>query len=278
MYLLDTRTVPPCQDRLHVSRTHDVVHACDKDGGYRAVCDRRDQHRRTIGRHGWSARGNAAGLSRPGLCVPGPRSRFHFHFFERGCKPRSEQRYGDLSHGLCSDRPTTLDVAQHILAFAMWLAAVLVLSPVQWTAWSASALNVVVFTACTFMVQPFGLTHPPTKRPWYDFVLRAGLVAALVGVVVTLSSQIGPRGSGVLAVFPVIYASIMLILHRRIGGPATAAVLATLFPLLPDLAWPCSPCISPQCRLDPVQPSSSPLPFPSFGMRPFMQYVAAKLD
>jgi hypothetical protein len=30
----------------------------------------------------------------------------------------------------------------------------------------------------------------------------------------------------VLAVFPVIYASIMLILHRRIGGPATAAVLA----------------------------------------------------
>ena len=29
-----------------------------------------------------------------------------------------------------------------------------------------------------------------------------------------------------LAVFPVIYASIMLILHRRIGGPATAAVLA----------------------------------------------------
>ena len=39
---------------------------------------------------------------------------FHFHFFKRGCEPRTEQRYGDLSHGLCSDRPTTLDVAQHI--------------------------------------------------------------------------------------------------------------------------------------------------------------------
>ena len=119
------------------------------------------------------------------------------------------------------------------VAFAMWLAAVLVLSPVQWTAWSASALNVVVFTACTFIVQPFGFVRiPRTKRPWYDFVLRAGLVAALVGVVVTLSSQIGPRGSGVLAVFPVIYASIMLILHRRIGGPATAAVLANAVPAL----------------------------------------------
>jgi hypothetical protein len=44
----------------------------------------------------------------------GARSRFHFHFFERGCEPRTEQRHGDLSHGLCSDRPTTLDVAQHI--------------------------------------------------------------------------------------------------------------------------------------------------------------------
>ena len=119
------------------------------------------------------------------------------------------------------------------LAFVMWLAAVFVLSPVRWTAWSASALNLIVFTACTFIVRPFCLVRmPPTTRPWYDFVLRAGLVASLVGVVVTLSSQIGPTGSGVLAVFPVIYTSIMLILHRRVGGPATAAVLANAVPAL----------------------------------------------
>src|SRR5262249_22858632 len=77
------------------------------------------------------------------------------------------------------------------------------------------------------IVQPFCLVRISlTRRPWYDFVLRAGLVASLVGVIVTLSFQIGPTGSGVLAVFPVIYTSIMLILHRRVGGPATAAVLA----------------------------------------------------
>jgi hypothetical protein len=56
------------------------------------------------------------------------------------------------------------------------------------------------------------------------------MVAALVGVVVTLSFRIGPAGSGVLAVFPVIYTSIMLILHPRVGGPATAAVLANAIP------------------------------------------------
>jgi hypothetical protein len=119
------------------------------------------------------------------------------------------------------------------LAFVAWLAAVLVLSPIQWTAWSGFALNVIVFAACTFIVQPFCLVRiPPTTRPWYDFVLRAVLVASLVGVIVTLSFQIGPTGSGVLAVFPVIYTSIMLILHRRIGGPATAAVLANAVPAL----------------------------------------------
>ena len=33
-----------------------------------------------------------------------------------------------------------------------------------------------------------------------------------------------------LAVFPVIYTSIMFILHCRVGGPATAAVLASAIP------------------------------------------------
>jgi hypothetical protein len=119
------------------------------------------------------------------------------------------------------------------LALAIWLAAALVLSPVHWTVWPAFALNVVVFTACSFIVEPFCFVRmPPTTRPWYDFVLRAGLAAVLVGVVVTLSFRIGPTGSGVLAVFPVIYTSIMLILHRRVGGPATAAVLANAVPAL----------------------------------------------
>src|SRR5258705_3988497 len=59
------------------------------------------------------------------------------------------------------------------------------------------------------------------------------MVALLVGLVVTLSFRIGPGGSGVLAVFPVIYTSIMVILHCRIGGPATAAAVANPVPGLP---------------------------------------------
>jgi hypothetical protein len=56
--------------------------------------------------------------------------------------------------------------------------------------------------------------------------LRAAMVALLVGTVVTLSFHIGAQASGNLAVFPIVLSSIMLILHNRIGGKATAAVMA----------------------------------------------------
>jgi succinate-acetate transporter protein len=52
------------------------------------------------------------------------------------------------------------------------------------------------------------------------------LVALLVGITVGLSFRIGAGGSGILAVFPVVLISIMLILHNRVGGKPTAAVLA----------------------------------------------------
>jgi hypothetical protein len=117
------------------------------------------------------------------------------------------------------------------LAFAAWFAAALSLGPVHWAAWSAVVLNLAVFPLCFFIVEPFSHVHmPQTTRPWYDFAIRAGMVALLVGAVVMLSFRIGSAGSGVLAVFPVIYTSIMVILHCRVGGPATAAVLANAIP------------------------------------------------
>ncbi len=47
-----------------------------------------------------------------------------------------------------------------------------------------------------------------------------------MATVVTLSGWVGPKVSGVIALFPVVFTSMMLILHPRIGGPATAAVIA----------------------------------------------------
>jgi len=123
------------------------------------------------------------------------------------------------------------------VALAIWLGVALILGPIHWTAASAFILNLIVFAVCYFAVRPFCLVRIPlTVRPWYDFMVRAGVVALLVGAVVILSFRIGPTGSGVLAVFPVIYTSIMVILHQRVGGPATAAVLANAVPGLAGFA------------------------------------------
>ena len=67
-------------------------------------------------------------------------------------------------------------------------------------------------------------------RRWYDIPLRAVMAATLVTSVVTISTHVGPTVTGMLAVFPIVLTSLMLILHPRIGGKASAAVLANTLP------------------------------------------------
>jgi hypothetical protein len=112
-------------------------------------------------------------------------------------------------------------------AFAAWFALSWVSGAVAWTLGTAIALNVIVIGLAFWLSAP--LRHAPMPRVttrWYDLVLRAAMVALLVGTVVTLSFRIGPTASGNLAVFPIVLTSIMIILHHRVGGPATAAVMA----------------------------------------------------
>ena len=112
-------------------------------------------------------------------------------------------------------------------AFAVWAALIWSGGFIAWTLPAAILLNVVVLAGAFWLSAP--LRHAPMPRVrtrWYDLVLRAAMVALLVGTVVTLSFRIGPTASGNLAVFPIVLTSIMIILHRRVGGPATAAVMA----------------------------------------------------
>jgi hypothetical protein len=111
--------------------------------------------------------------------------------------------------------------------YIMWVALALVANSLHWSLGTALALNSMVLIVALWLVRP--LRHVPMmriERRWYDYALRAGLVAALVGVLVTFSSRVGPYASGLLAVFPVILTSIILILHNRAGGKPTAAVMA----------------------------------------------------
>lgn len=124
----------------------------------------------------------------------------------------------------------TRSVAASMLgAFAVWLLMAYVVHAVDWSFAGALAVNVVVVGVCIWLARP--LRHvrmPPFRAQWYDLAMRALLVALLVGVVVTFSFQLGSSGSGILAVFPVVLISIMFILHRRVGGKPSAAVLANV--------------------------------------------------
>ncbi len=114
-----------------------------------------------------------------------------------------------------------------ISALAVWIVLAVLLRWFNLSVVGGLLANAIAAALCVSLTQRYAhVKMPLITRRWYDIPLRAALVAALVGFVVTLSGRVGPAISGVLALFPVVFTSLMLILHPRIGGPATAAVIA----------------------------------------------------
>jgi len=112
-------------------------------------------------------------------------------------------------------------------AIAVWILLAVLERKVHWTITSGLIANAVAFAICLPLLRRFRHAKMPlVTRRWYDVPLRAGLVATLVVTVVTLSGWIGPELSGTIALIPIVLTSMMLILHPRIGGPATAAMIA----------------------------------------------------
>jgi hypothetical protein len=138
---------------------------------------------------------------------------------------------------LAQRRPLAVSLS---LALVLWAALAWSVHEIHWTLFGASLANVVVLAVCIALARPLRhVTIPPVRTYWYDLALRAAMVAALVGVTVSLSFRIGPGGSGILAVFPIILISVMLILHRRVGGKPTAAVMANAVTGLVGFAFAC---------------------------------------
>src|SRR5512139_765764 len=97
----------------------------------------------------------------------------------------------------------------------------------EWTLAAGLAANAVAFGICIPLLARYRhVKMPLVTRRWYDVPLRASLVATLVAIVVSTSGWVGPTISGIIALYPIVFTSMMIILHPRIGGPPTAAVLA----------------------------------------------------
>jgi uncharacterized membrane protein (GlpM family) len=109
-----------------------------------------------------------------------------------------------------------------------WFAVAAALRLVVWTPLSALALNVAVYAVTIPLCWRFrGSTGPVSfVRTRLDIPSRALTVALVVAVVTAASTRIGSFASGMFALFPIILGSSIVIMHPRIGGRATASMLA----------------------------------------------------
>jgi hypothetical protein len=130
-----------------------------------------------------------------------------------------------LVYAVLAQRRGTL--VSYSLAMAFWVLLWVALQSIDWTFERTLLLTIAMFAVCIPASMPFRKGRmPPSVRRWYDLPLRAAVVAALISLLVTLSPYLGPTGSGMLAVWPIVLSSVILILQPRVGGRPTAAVIA----------------------------------------------------
>jgi uncharacterized membrane protein (GlpM family) len=112
-------------------------------------------------------------------------------------------------------------------AVAVWFAVAFLLRLVPWTFPTVAIANLAVYAVCIALTARYRhVKIPLVTRRWYDVPVRALMVAALVATVVGLSGRVGPTVTGLLAVYPIVMTSLMLIFQPRVGGPPSAALIA----------------------------------------------------
>ncbi len=110
---------------------------------------------------------------------------------------------------------------------AAWFAVALLLQLRDWSFPEALILFVAAFALAIRGLRRFTASVLPTALPRarYDLALRAGLVASVVVATTIAGKLAGPGFTGVLATYPVVFTSLVLILQPRCGGPFTASML-----------------------------------------------------
>lgn len=118
-------------------------------------------------------------------------------------------------------------VASLLAAVSCWIVLAWLVLSVNWSLAAAASLNLAAYSASLWASRRFREVEVKRgARLWYELPLRTALVCALMGAVLGASYWAGPGATGMLAVYPISTTCTMLILHTRIGGRASAAVIA----------------------------------------------------
>lgn len=112
---------------------------------------------------------------------------------------------------------------------AAWAVANAILRQLPETLGLAIAANVACYGVAIAIARRlrFPALAGRAAKGWTDLALRALLVAALVGTVVSVSDAVGPSMTGMVALFPISFTSVGLMIHSRLGGEACAAAMAS---------------------------------------------------
>jgi hypothetical protein len=115
------------------------------------------------------------------------------------------------------------------LALAAWFGTALLEQR-----WDPAPGVLVAFSSFMLLAGSFATRHAVAGRKllagakrWYDLPLRAAFVGVFAGALVTISYLIGPGWTGLLAAFPLVLTTSIVLMHPRVGAAATAAVIAT---------------------------------------------------
>ena len=114
------------------------------------------------------------------------------------------------------------------VSLLVWFVCAALLRQFDWTPLTALVLNAAVYAVTIPLSWRYRSSAPPRKflRTPYDIPLRALAAATVVVVVTSASHSIGSFASGMFALFPIVFCSSIVILHPRVGGKATASVMA----------------------------------------------------
>jgi hypothetical protein len=117
-------------------------------------------------------------------------------------------------------------------ALGLWVVEAVVLTRLSLDFPQVAVLNLVSYGTAYVLTRPYRRA-PDGVRPerrWWDLPARAGTVMAIVAGVVTAGRLLGPTAAGIVALLPVVLTSLALVMHPRVGGKTTGAVLANSIP------------------------------------------------
>lgn len=125
-----------------------------------------------------------------------------------------------------------------VAAVLCWVGLAVLVRSVTWNAAGALFLNLGVYAACLAASRRFRAAPiARVARQWYELPMRTALVCALMGTVLAVSHWAGPDATGVLAAYPISTTSTMLIVHARVSGRASAAVVSNGLWGMIGIAW-----------------------------------------